>query len=133
MAKPVRGDIRRTFARLAREIELVLKITNAMDITIANAEEMFTHLPPEQTEERTGFRQAIVALNAAGVMDRLRLCPVCSQCVFVRDLRRQFCSDSCRQKARPISKRERAAYMRRWRQHPAVKMRVTTRKNRSAK
>jgi hypothetical protein len=60
-----------------------------------------------------------------------RCCPSCARFFFAAHDRQIFCEDRCKELARPPEKRQRAQYMRDYRQHPAVKVRVTTRKRRS--
>jgi hypothetical protein len=63
----------------------------------------------------------------AGVV-YLRVCPHCDQWFLAKHARTRFCSPTARQRVRPTMKRDRAEYMRRYRQLPQVKNRVTTRK-----
>lgn len=70
----------------------------------------------------------VEALRRAGQPNRLRVCVDCRKWYYAVYSRMKYCSSRCRGHARPVIKRDRAAYMRVYRQLPPVKLRVTTRK-----
>jgi hypothetical protein len=59
----------------------------------------------------------------------LRLCPTCRRFFIAQHGHQEFCLPACRPAATPM-KRDRAAYMREYRQTPQVKKRVTRSKRR---
>jgi hypothetical protein len=112
--------------RRREEYEAALRRPNAVDCA---GREMKLDASGMLTVERAArFHLWLHDLDAEEQLEMLRCCPVCARFFYAHDGHQRFCSSEARALSRPTTKRDRKAYMRRYRQHPPVKKRVTTRK-----
>ena len=124
------------FEEARREEEAVMSKQQSERIAHQLAADQAPVLPVDSIPEiLTGWctAEGLEWLKDNGRLADLWCCPMCRHFFLADHGRQRFCSDSCRQAARPVSKRDRAAYMRRHRKllRERRQARVTTRKSAS--